>query len=73
MAETSVIHYLRSGDAVTHAVAGVLLAMSLTSWCFLLVKAWVLAREVARSARIAAFLASGESERRHRRAEACGS
>jgi biopolymer transport protein ExbB len=44
MAETGVLHYLQSGDAVTHAVAGVLLAMSLASWCFLLVKAWVVAR-----------------------------
>ncbi|KND57432.1 MotA/TolQ/ExbB proton channel family protein [Candidatus Burkholderia verschuerenii] len=44
MAETGVLHYLQSGDAVTHAVAGVLLAMSLASWCFLLVKTWVLAR-----------------------------
>ncbi|BBU28357.1 flagellar motor protein MotA [Burkholderia sp. THE68] len=43
MAATGVIHYLQSGDAVTHAVAGVLLAMSLASWCFLLVKAWILA------------------------------
>lgn len=44
MAATGVIHYLQSGDAVTHAVAAVLLAMSLASWCFLLVKAWMLAR-----------------------------
>ncbi|SAK82978.1 MotA/TolQ/ExbB proton channel [Caballeronia pedi] len=43
MAATGVIHYLQSGDAVTHAVAGVLLAMSLASWCSLLVKAWILA------------------------------
>ncbi|MDR5758079.1 MotA/TolQ/ExbB proton channel family protein [Caballeronia sp. LZ035] len=44
MAATGVIHYLQSGDAVTHAVAGLLLAMSLASWCFLLMKAWILAR-----------------------------
>ncbi|KIG05791.1 MotA/TolQ/ExbB proton channel family protein [Caballeronia concitans] len=44
MAATGVIHYLQSGDAVTHAVAGVLLAMSLASWCFLLVKTWVIVR-----------------------------
>jgi biopolymer transport protein ExbB len=44
MATTSVLHYLESGDAVTHTVAGVLLAMSLASWCFLLVKTWVLVR-----------------------------
>ncbi|GAB5099108.1 MotA/TolQ/ExbB proton channel family protein [Caballeronia sp. HLA56] len=44
MAATGVIHYLQSGDAVTHAIAGVLLAMSFASWCFLLVKAWVLTR-----------------------------
>jgi biopolymer transport protein ExbB len=42
MASTGVIHYLQTGDAVTHAVAGLLLAMSLASWCFLLVKTWVL-------------------------------
>ena len=39
-----VIHYLESGDAVTHAVAYLLLAMSIASWCFLLVKAWLLVR-----------------------------
>jgi biopolymer transport protein ExbB len=44
MATTGVLHYLESGDAVTHTVAGVLLAMSLASWCFLLVKTWVLVR-----------------------------
>ncbi|MBN3793280.1 MotA/TolQ/ExbB proton channel family protein, partial [Burkholderia sp. Ac-20353] len=36
---TGVVHYLESGDAVTHAVAYVLLAMSVASWCFLVVKA----------------------------------
>lgn len=41
---TGILHYLESGDAVTHAVAYVLLAMSIASWCFLLVKAWVLVR-----------------------------
>ncbi|KGD08311.1 MotA/TolQ/ExbB proton channel family protein [Burkholderia pseudomallei] len=41
---TGILHYLASGDAVTHAVAYVLLAMSIASWCFLLVKAWVLVR-----------------------------
>jgi biopolymer transport protein ExbB len=44
MATTGVMHYLQSSDAVTHAVAGVLLAMSVASWCFLIVKAWVLVR-----------------------------
>jgi biopolymer transport protein ExbB len=43
-AGTGVIHYLQSSDAVTHAVAWVLLAMSIASWCFLIVKSWVLAR-----------------------------
>ena len=43
-ASTGVLHYLESGDAVTHAVAYVLLAMSIASWCFLVVKAWVLIR-----------------------------
>ncbi len=44
MATTGVMHYLQSSDAVTHAVAGVLLAMSVASWCFLIVNAWVLVR-----------------------------
>jgi biopolymer transport protein ExbB len=44
MADTGVIPYLQSGDGVTHGVAGVLLAMSVASWCFLVVKAWILAR-----------------------------
>jgi biopolymer transport protein ExbB len=44
MATTGVIHYLHSSDAITHGVAGVLLAMSVASWCFLIVKAWVLVR-----------------------------
>ncbi|MFD1559077.1 MotA/TolQ/ExbB proton channel family protein [Paraburkholderia silviterrae] len=43
-ASTGVIHYLQTSDAVTHAVAWVLLAMSIASWCFLLVKTWVLVR-----------------------------
>ncbi|KVC82324.1 flagellar motor protein MotA [Burkholderia ubonensis] len=41
---TGVIHYLESGDAVTHAVAYMLAAMSVASWCFLVVKAWLLVR-----------------------------
>ncbi|NIF15263.1 MotA/TolQ/ExbB proton channel family protein, partial [Burkholderia sp. Ax-1735] len=41
---TGVVHYLESGDAITHAVAYVLLAMSVASWCFLLMKAWLLVR-----------------------------
>ncbi|KVZ00657.1 MotA/TolQ/ExbB proton channel family protein [Burkholderia ubonensis] len=41
---TGVIHYLESGDAVTHAVTYVLAAMSVASWCFLVVKAWLLVR-----------------------------
>jgi biopolymer transport protein ExbB len=44
MATTGIIHYLQSGDGITHGVAGVLLAMSVASWCFLIVKAWVLVR-----------------------------
>ncbi|WP_179404825.1 MotA/TolQ/ExbB proton channel family protein [Burkholderia guangdongensis] len=43
-APTGVLHYLETGDAVTHAVAYVLLAMSIASWCFLVVKAWLLVR-----------------------------
>ena len=44
MATTGIIHYLQNGDGITHGVAGVLLAMSVASWCFLIVKAWVLVR-----------------------------
>ncbi|WP_296652083.1 MotA/TolQ/ExbB proton channel family protein [Paraburkholderia sp.] len=43
-AGTGVIHYLQTSDAVTHAVAWVLLAMSIASWCFLIVKSWMLVR-----------------------------
>ncbi len=43
-AGTGVVHYLQSSDALTHVVAWVLLAMSVASWCFLLVKSWVLVR-----------------------------
>ncbi|WP_321917782.1 MULTISPECIES: MotA/TolQ/ExbB proton channel family protein [unclassified Paraburkholderia] len=43
-ASSGVIHYLQTGDAVTHAVAWVLLAMSVASWCFLIVKSWILLR-----------------------------
>ncbi|WP_414443905.1 MotA/TolQ/ExbB proton channel family protein [Burkholderia sp. 22PA0106] len=42
--DTGVMHYLASGDAVTHGVAWLLLAMSVASWCFLLLKAWTLVR-----------------------------
>ncbi len=53
---TGILHYLESGDAVTHAVAYVLLAMSVTSWCFLLVKAWLLVRAKRQApAALAAF------------------
>ncbi|WP_322089941.1 MotA/TolQ/ExbB proton channel family protein [Burkholderia cenocepacia] len=41
---TGVVHYLESGDAITHAVSYVLLAMSVASWCFLFMKAWLLVR-----------------------------
>ncbi len=42
--DTGVMHYLASGDAVTHGVAWLLLAMSVASWCLLLLKAWTLVR-----------------------------
>jgi len=41
---TGVAHYLQTSDAVTHAVAWLLLLMSIASWCFLLVKGWMLIR-----------------------------
>ncbi|MBU9544643.1 MotA/TolQ/ExbB proton channel family protein [Burkholderia multivorans] len=53
---TGVVHYLESGDAITHAVAYVLLAMSVASWCFLLIKAWLLVRAKRQGPRaLAAF------------------
>ncbi|MGZ2743697.1 MotA/TolQ/ExbB proton channel family protein [Burkholderia stagnalis] len=53
---TGVLHYLESGDAVTHAVAYVLLAMSVASWCFLVMKAWLLVRAKRQGPRaLAAF------------------
>ena len=44
MASTGILHYLASGDLVTHAVAWLLLAMSLASWCYLIAKSWMLSR-----------------------------
>jgi len=41
---SGIIHYLQTSDAITHGVAYVLLAMSIASWCFLLVKSWFLTR-----------------------------
>ena len=41
---SGIIHYLQTSDAITHGVAYVLLAMSVASWCFLIVKSWVLVR-----------------------------
>jgi biopolymer transport protein ExbB len=43
-AGTGILHYLQTSDAITHAVAYVLLAMSIASWCFLIVKSWILSR-----------------------------
>ncbi|MGN4077478.1 MotA/TolQ/ExbB proton channel family protein, partial [Burkholderia gladioli] len=58
--ETGVVHYLASGDAVTHGVAWLLFAMSVASWCFLLVKAWTLARAKRQGpGAIAAFWRAG--------------
>jgi biopolymer transport protein ExbB len=44
MASTGIIHYLQTSDAITHGVAYVLAAMSIASWCFLIVKSWMLGR-----------------------------
>ncbi|WP_321958825.1 MotA/TolQ/ExbB proton channel family protein [Burkholderia cenocepacia] len=53
---TGVVHYLESGDAITHAVSYVLLAMSIASWCFLFMKAWLLVRAKRQGPRaLAAF------------------
>ncbi|CAM2168860.1 MotA/TolQ/ExbB proton channel family protein [Burkholderia orbicola] len=53
---TGVVHYLESGDAITHAVSCVLLAMSVASWCFVFMKAWLLVRAKRQGPRaLAAF------------------
>ncbi|AMU04993.1 MULTISPECIES: MotA/TolQ/ExbB proton channel family protein [Burkholderia] len=53
---TGVVHYLESGDAITHVVSYVLLAMSVASWCFLFMKAWLLVRAKRQGPRaLAAF------------------
>ncbi|ELW9529853.1 MotA/TolQ/ExbB proton channel family protein [Burkholderia cenocepacia] len=53
---TGVVHYLESGDAITHAVSYMLLAMSVASWCFLFMKAWLLVRAKRQGPRaLAAF------------------
>ncbi|MEX3612675.1 MAG: MotA/TolQ/ExbB proton channel family protein [Burkholderia gladioli] len=58
--ETGVVHYLASGDAVTHGVAWLLFAMSIASWCFLLLKAWTLGRAKRQGpGAIAAFWRAG--------------
>lgn len=44
MQNTGIVHYLEAGDALTHGVAYLLLAMSIASWCFLIVKSWMLVR-----------------------------
>ena len=46
------MHFWQAGDAVTHAVAWLLLAMSVASWYFILSKAWS-AWRMRRSARMA--------------------
>ncbi len=55
MASTGIIHYLQTSDAITHGVAYVLLAMSIASWCFLIVKSWVLGRAKRQGARAIAI------------------
>ncbi|WP_168795212.1 MotA/TolQ/ExbB proton channel family protein [Paraburkholderia aromaticivorans] len=52
---SGIIHYLQTSDAITHGVAYVLLAMSIASWCFLIVKSWVLTRAKRQSTRAIAL------------------
>ncbi|HEY8027292.1 MAG TPA: MotA/TolQ/ExbB proton channel family protein [Burkholderiaceae bacterium] len=40
----SIAHYWSQGDAITHAVAYLLLLMSVVSWYFILSKAWIALR-----------------------------
>ncbi|CAB3649635.1 MotA/TolQ/ExbB proton channel family protein [Paraburkholderia rhynchosiae] len=51
---SGIIHYLQTSDAITHGVAYMLLAMSIASWCFLIVKAWVLVRAKRQATRAVA-------------------
>src|ERR1700744_3512562 len=51
MAGGVIIHYLHTSDAITHGVAYVLLAMSIASWCFLIVKSWILTRAKRQASR----------------------
>ncbi|MFM0475918.1 MotA/TolQ/ExbB proton channel family protein [Paraburkholderia strydomiana] len=51
---SGIIHYLQTSDAITHGVAYVLLAMSIASWCFLIVKAWVLVQAKRQATRAVA-------------------
>ncbi|MCM5572201.1 MotA/TolQ/ExbB proton channel family protein [Burkholderiaceae bacterium FT117] len=50
--ELGLMHFWQAGDAVTHGVAYLLLAMSLVSWYFILSKAWTAWRQ-RRSAKAA--------------------
>jgi biopolymer transport protein ExbB len=52
---SGIIHYLQTSDAITHGVAYVLLAMSIASWCFLIVKSWILTRAKRQSTRAIAL------------------
>jgi len=38
--ELGLMHFWQAGDAITHSVAWLLLAMSIVSWYFILSKAW---------------------------------
>ena len=38
--QLGLMHFWQAGDVVTHAVAYLLLAMSVVSWYFILSKAW---------------------------------
>jgi biopolymer transport protein ExbB len=51
MASPGILHYLQTSDAITHGVAYVLAAMSIASWCFLIVKGWMLGRAKRQAAR----------------------
>ena len=66
MANTGIIHYLQTSDAITHGVAYVLLAMSVASWCFLIVKSWMLGRAKRQGPRavVVRMWRAGERERR---------
>ena len=47
--QLGLMHFWQSGDALTHSTAWLLLAMSVISWYFILLKAWAAWRSRSRT------------------------